>query len=206
MATSTPSSVEETNEDAKRKRKIKFLPLPSTPKLDFSVRQGGKWSPRHGFRIRKSLWMWIAIGVLFVANILYAVAFLTNRWGVLLVNPDQPVRNGIRNNAFGISGLQHNNITNTSNRNSPGLPKPNSDTRNRHQKLLYNQNNGGRLSVSELFNVSTHSSSSQSGATLETSEKYWEFGLWECCRNDGFCLGTRWPGEVYVIHSPPTVT
>ena len=26
----------------------------------------------------------------------------------------------------------------------------------------------------------------------ETTEgEYWEFGLWQCCRNDGFCLGPR---------------
>ena len=25
---------------------------------------------------------------------------------------------------------------------------------------------------------------------------WWRCGLWQCCRDDGFCLGTRWPGEL----------
>ena len=27
----------------------------------------------------------------------------------------------------------------------------------------------------------------------------WHFGLWQCCRSDGFCLGPRWPGRC--LHS-----
>ena len=26
----------------------------------------------------------------------------------------------------------------------------------------------------------------------ETPRVWWRFGLWQCCRNDGFCLGTRY--------------
>jgi hypothetical protein len=28
----------------------------------------------------------------------------------------------------------------------------------------------------------------------------WSFGLWRCCRDDGLCLGARWPGELQLAH------
>ena len=37
--------------------------------------------------------------------------------------------------------------------------------------------------------------SAQPQSTTSGPRIWWRFGLWQCCRNDGFCLGTRWPGK-----------
>ena len=123
-----------TNNDAApkdRKRRIRFHAVPqhkvrADPLTPYKI-----WTPLVGPGVRASMWLWLTIFCLFVANVLFMVAFLTNGWGVLMV--DNPVVSG----------------------------QP--------------------VGEKDEF--------------MEPDERYWEFGLWQCCRNDGFCLGTRWPGE-----------
>ena len=43
---------------------------------------------------------------------------------------------------------------------------------------------------SGIYNVTGAAQATTSGPRI-----WWRFGLWQCCRNDGFCLGTRWPGK-----------
>lgn len=175
---------------AKRKRKIRFVPLPSTPKFELSFRQGRLWSPVHGFKIRKSIWLWMAIGLLLLSNIIYAVGFLTNGWGILLVGVNKPINATNSNNLVG--KIIEVNV------NPPGYSaeskqesKQFSGNQNRHQPnstLSKNGANGGYIETKPLV-------LSMQEQLFTENERYWEFGLWECCRNDGFCLGTRWPGK-----------
>ena len=40
------------------------------------------------------------------------------------------------------------------------------------------------------------------GEDPEVRVVYWEFGLWQCCRNtDDVCIGTRWPGIIAILLS-----
>ena len=118
-----------------RKRRIRFHPLPQKTTRSDPLTPHKIWTPQiAGAGVRSSMWLWLAIFCLFVANVLFMVAFLTNGWGVLMVD-------------------------------NPMLA---------HGKSVSDKE--------ELF--------------MQPNERYWEFGLWQCCRNDGFCLGTRWPGNL----------
>ena len=179
-----------TEENERRtKRKIGWLPLPTKPKLDISVHQGQIWGPLQGLRIRKSLWLWIAITLLFISNVIYAVAFLTNNWGVLLVDLNKPTANNVSNDRVDTYNTQQ------------------QDTFTSHENLTWGEYWFGKPIITPDHNAVFSAEGVQQNQTSEHSrqgvfmenERYWEFGLWECCRNDGFCLGTRWPGEGKII-------
>ena len=156
----------------KSKRKIRFLPLPTAPKMDLSLEQEKVWFPLRGLRVRTSIWLWIAIILLFISNVLYTVAFLTNGWGLLMVDP-----NKANSGSGGSASTTYASIEGP-------VGGHRMDGYQRTDPVF-------RLDVSsELFTE---------------GEKYWEFGLWECCRNDGFCLGTRWPGRVFICNAKHVV-
>lgn len=46
--------------------------------------------------------------------------------------------------------------------------------------------------AAELEQSSNHLEVEDSLENVRTSRR-WNFGLWRCCRDDGLCLGTRWP-------------
>lgn len=78
------------------------------------------WTPSWAYQFHISLWIVIALMLLFLSNVLLLVCFVTNGWAVLHVEPS--------NSTFGADQPMD-----------------------------------------------------------------WHFGLWQCCRSDGFCLGPRWP-------------
>ena len=132
-----------------------------------SLQQSKVWSPIRGLRVRTSVWLWIAIACLVLANVLFTVAFLTNGWGILYVA-----------------------------QNTKPVPQPPTE----HQVNVSTSSNSAAKSrsPSELDSIFTVNTASGGDLDLFTeNERYWKFGLWECCRNDGFCLGTRWPGLSY---------
>ena len=169
MNTSVTSQQSAAASADKTKRKIRFLPLPQSsgggaPELSFQQRR--VWSPAlRGIRVRTSVWLWIAIACLVVANILFLVAFLTNGWGILYVAQNtRPVAQPPVENA-----AVHDVST---------------------TQAYIDQTPADNVDI-DIFTKHAHD-----GMNLfAENERYWKFGLWECCRNDGFCLGTRWPGK-----------
>jgi len=48
--------------------------------------------------------------------------------------------------------------------------------------------------VMKVISTSQWGNSERDDVKSEIVYRQWNFGLWQCCRDDGLCLGARWPG------------
>jgi hypothetical protein len=155
------------------------------------------WAPYGGFRRITSPWIFASLSMLFIANILFMTAFLTNYWGVLhvLPNPGQPASQGhVTDHVNTVSqnikfndtsyaqwiwntwkGIPNAVFYDAQDLPEPGLPEA---------EVLPEV-------VPEVVEKRGQHVVNRMNTDPKASE-YWKFGLWQCCRNtDGLCLGPK---------------
>ncbi|KAK2141291.1 hypothetical protein LSH36_1126g00018 [Paralvinella palmiformis] len=154
------------------------------------------WAPYGGFRKITSAWIFASLALLFLANIFFLAAFVTNYWGVLYVVRDP----GTARPTGGASGgrmLPSTNGSDALNRTSymdwiwntwsriPNAFRAATGTEGRYDRGV----RSGRDTSPKMTSLKDkHVVNRMRGRGAE----YWIFGLWQCCRNtDGLCLGPR---------------
>ena len=60
-----------------------------------------------------------------------------------------------------------------------------------------------RTNVEDVGSGQHNVTEMESATAVAGSRVWWRFGLWQCCRNDGFCLGTRWEGKETCLNTVP---
>ena len=161
------------------------------------------WAPYGGFRKITSPWIFASLTLLFIANIFFMTAFVTNHWGILHVLPatGQPVSQG--HNRLPEQSLADNRVmkyNDTSLRQWiwnawNGIPNPVYYESIVPPEVGLPETGPADGVIPEAEDKKTKHVVNRMNTDPKASE-YWQFGLWQCCRNtDKLCLGPKFTSK-----------